>query len=83
LLTSGNRQDAADPPADLGAAIPSSLSMLRLCSPNWNESSRAPLFATASGQPNAVPLSGKSTAVTNHVASPDGSQAADYVVTVE
>ena len=33
-------------------------------------------------QPNAVPLSGKSTAVTIHVASPDGSQAADYVVTV-
>ncbi len=34
------------------------------------------------GQANAVPLSGKSTAVTIHVVSPDGSQAADYVVTV-
>jgi glyoxylase-like metal-dependent hydrolase (beta-lactamase superfamily II) len=33
-------------------------------------------------QPNAIPLSGKSTAVTIHVASPDGSQAADYLVTV-
>ncbi len=34
------------------------------------------------GKANVVPLTGKSTAVTVHVASPDGSQTADYVVTV-
>ena len=34
------------------------------------------------GQPGVVSLSGKSTPVTVHVASPDGSQTADYVVTV-
>jgi hypothetical protein len=34
------------------------------------------------GQANAVPLKGKSTPVTVHVASPDGSQTADYAVTV-
>jgi hypothetical protein len=35
-----------------------------------------------SGQANLVQLSGKSTPITVHVASPDGSQAADYAVTV-
>ena len=35
-----------------------------------------------SGHATVVPLSGKSTPVTIHVASPDGSQTADYVVTV-
>ncbi len=34
------------------------------------------------GQANAVSLKGKSTPVTVHVASPDGSQTADYAVTV-
>jgi glyoxylase-like metal-dependent hydrolase (beta-lactamase superfamily II) len=34
------------------------------------------------GQTNAIPLSSKSTPVTVHVASPDGSQTADYVVTI-
>jgi glyoxylase-like metal-dependent hydrolase (beta-lactamase superfamily II) len=33
-------------------------------------------------QPNTIPLSGKSTAVTIRVTSPDGSQTADYAVTV-
>jgi hypothetical protein len=34
------------------------------------------------GQAHTISLSGKSSAVTIHVASPDGSQTADYVVTV-
>jgi glyoxylase-like metal-dependent hydrolase (beta-lactamase superfamily II) len=34
------------------------------------------------GQANVVPLTGKSAAITVHVASPDGSQTTDYVVTV-